>query len=122
MVGNIRGSDITSGSVIAPYFPPFPMRGFGALRYVFVLYKQDAEIDFSALAEVDFDDPTTAFARRSFSSYQFLRQHQDILTPAALLLPIESRRFRQINLLRQTRYEGTVLQLRLARARPTSSV
>jgi len=83
MVGNIRGSSFSSGTSIVPYLPPFPMRGFGPLRYVFVLYKQDALIDFSALTEVGFDDPATAFARRSFSSYQFLKQHQDVLTPAS---------------------------------------
>jgi len=83
MVGNIKGSDLSSGSAIVPYFPPFPMRGFGALRYVFSLYKQDALIDFSALTDAGFDDPQSAFARRSFSSYHFLKQHQDILTPAS---------------------------------------
>jgi len=83
MVGNISGSCVSSGAVVVPYIPPFPLSGFGPLRYVFVLYKQDARIDFSALTEANFDDATTALARRSFSSYQFLRQHQDVLTPAS---------------------------------------
>lgn len=83
MVGNIRGSSVSSGTPVVPYLPPFPMRGFGPLRYVFVLYKQNALIDFSALTGLGFDDPTTAFANRSFSSYQFLMKHQDVLTPAS---------------------------------------
>jgi len=83
MVGNIRGSSVSSGTPIVPYLPPFPMRGFGPLRYVFVLYNQNSLIDFSALTEFSFNDPTTALATRSFSSYQFLKQHQDVLTPAS---------------------------------------
>ena len=79
MVGNIRGSSVSSGTSIVPYLPPFPMRGFGPLRYIFVLYKQDSLIDFSGWTDASFDDPTTAFATRSFSSYQFLKQHQGAL-------------------------------------------
>jgi large subunit ribosomal protein L38 len=47
MVGNIHGSDLTSGDRLCDYLPPFPPFGTGYHRYAFVLYKQEARIDFS---------------------------------------------------------------------------
>ena len=40
MVSNIKGNDLSTGQVIAPYLQPFPAFGTGYHRYVFVLFKQ----------------------------------------------------------------------------------
>ena len=40
MVTNIKGSDINTGQVIAPYLQPFPPFGTGFHRFVFILFKQ----------------------------------------------------------------------------------
>ena len=40
MVGNIKGSDIASGQTVCDYLQPFPPKGTGYHRYIFVLYKQ----------------------------------------------------------------------------------
>lgn len=45
--GNIKGSDVSSGEVLCDYLQPFPPRGIGYQRMVFVLYKQHGRIDFS---------------------------------------------------------------------------
>lgn len=82
MVGNIPGSSVDAGTTLVPYLPPFPPKGVGRLRYVFVLYKQETRLDFSALTDVSFQNEA-ALTQRSFSSYQFLREHQHVLTPAS---------------------------------------
>ena len=40
MVTNIKGNDINTGQVIAPYLQPFPPSGTGFHRFVFILFKQ----------------------------------------------------------------------------------
>ena len=40
MVGNVRGDDLSTGTVLCDYLQPFPPFGAGYFRYVFVLYKQ----------------------------------------------------------------------------------
>ena len=40
MVTNIKGNDIASGQVVAPYLQPFPPFGTGFHRFVFLLFKQ----------------------------------------------------------------------------------
>uniref|UniRef100_A0A8D0FJT7 Large ribosomal subunit protein mL38 n=1 Tax=Strix occidentalis caurina TaxID=311401 RepID=A0A8D0FJT7_STROC len=47
LVTNIPGNDIKSGKEICHYLPPFPARGTGYHRFVFLLFKQDCPIDFS---------------------------------------------------------------------------
>jgi hypothetical protein len=47
MVGNIRGSDLATGDLLCEYLQPFPPSGTGYHRYAFVLYKQEARIDFA---------------------------------------------------------------------------
>jgi phosphatidylethanolamine-binding protein (PEBP) family uncharacterized protein len=47
MVGNIRGSDLSTGDLLCEYLQPFPPSGTGYHRYAFVLYKQEARIDFA---------------------------------------------------------------------------
>ena len=97
MVGNIKGSDIESGKVVCDYLQPFPPKGTGYHRYVFVLYKQvsrptvqiirwkifpnlafhwicrhyfqESEIDFSAYQR---NPNSTSLEERTFSTKKFL--------------------------------------------------
>lgn len=47
--GNIPGNKIEHGETIVSYIRPFPPKGTGYHRHVFVLYKQDKKMDFSKL-------------------------------------------------------------------------
>jgi len=40
LVGNIPGNDLSKGAEICHYLQPFPARGIGYCRYIFILYKQ----------------------------------------------------------------------------------
>ena len=46
MVSNIKGNDVSTGQVIAPYLQPFPAFGTGYHRHVFVLFKQVNFLEF----------------------------------------------------------------------------
>ncbi|CAL1285618.1 unnamed protein product [Larinioides sclopetarius] len=48
-IGNIKGNSVKSGEVVCDYLQPFPMRGSGYHRLVFVLYKQKKKLDFSSM-------------------------------------------------------------------------
>lgn len=45
--GNIPGNNIEKGETLVEYLQPFPPKGTGYHRHIFVLYKQDKKIDFS---------------------------------------------------------------------------
>lgn len=47
--GNIPNGDVSKGELIVPYLQPFPPRGTGYHRHVFVLYKQDQNLNFDEL-------------------------------------------------------------------------
>ncbi|EAA06842.4 AGAP000652-PA [Anopheles gambiae str. PEST] len=79
-VGNIPNGDVTSGEELVPYLQPFPAKGTGYQRHIFVLYKQTSRLDFSQYRITDaFDLPA-----RTFRTLDFYRQHQDSITPAGL--------------------------------------
>ncbi|GFR00245.1 39S ribosomal protein L38, mitochondrial [Trichonephila clavata] len=80
-VGNIKGNNLKSGEVICDYLQPFPMRGSGYHRLVFVLYKQDKRIDFSNMKK---PVPCLSLEQRTFKTFDFYKEHQDNLTPAGL--------------------------------------
>nr|XP_027228607.1 39S ribosomal protein L38, mitochondrial-like [Penaeus vannamei] len=80
-VGNIQGGKLETGEVICNYLQPFPPRGTGYHRYVFVLYKQEKRIDFSEFKK---EQPCLLLKERSFSTLDFYRQMQDEVTPAGL--------------------------------------
>lgn len=67
---------------MADYLPPFPPRGLGYQRMVFVLYKQESRLDLSS-HKLDAKDYNN-LEKRTFSTLDFYRQHQDELTPAGL--------------------------------------
>ncbi|CAL1532330.1 unnamed protein product [Lymnaea stagnalis] len=80
-VGNIPGNDLNKGELICNYLQPFPPKGVGFLRYVFVLYKQDRIVDFSSIKK---PENCLSLRDRSFSSLDFYRKHQADLTPAGV--------------------------------------
>ncbi|KAL8589914.1 hypothetical protein ACOMHN_024001 [Nucella lapillus] len=81
MVANIPGSDVPGGETLCDYLQPFPVRGVGYLRYVFVLYCQNKRLDLSS-----FKRPPNcrSLAERTFSTLEFYRQHQKDITPACV--------------------------------------
>eukprot|EP00274_Cyanoptyche_gloeocystis_P003531 CAMPEP_0196652450 /NCGR_PEP_ID=MMETSP1086-20130531/1746_1 /TAXON_ID=77921 /ORGANISM="Cyanoptyche gloeocystis , Strain SAG4.97" /LENGTH=190 /DNA_ID=CAMNT_0041983001 /DNA_START=99 /DNA_END=671 /DNA_ORIENTATION=+ len=65
VIGNIEGSNLSSGDEVCPYMGPAPPRGTGLHRYVFVVYKQPGPIVFKPLDNVG-----------KFDSRQFAKDHQ----------------------------------------------
>jgi len=45
--GNIPGGDVSRGEKLLDYIQPFPVRGTGAHRFVFVLFEQNKVIDYN---------------------------------------------------------------------------
>lgn len=80
LVGNVA-DDLGSGDHLCSYLPPFPARGTGFHRYVYVLFKQDGRLDFSEDAR---PSPCHSLAERSFKTVDFYRKHQESMTPAGL--------------------------------------
>ncbi|TSL04199.1 39S ribosomal protein L38, mitochondrial [Bagarius yarrelli] len=81
LVGNIPGNAVLSGEEISHYMPPFPAKGTGFHRYVFVLFKQEAVVDFSSDVR---PKPCYSLQQRSFKTLDFYRKHEDQITPAGL--------------------------------------
>ncbi|KFP27595.1 hypothetical protein N325_08045, partial [Colius striatus] len=81
LVTNIPGNDIKSGKEICHYLPPFPAMGTGYHRFIFLLFKQDRPIDFSADVR---PLPCHSLKLRTFSTFDFYRKHEDAMTPAGL--------------------------------------
>lgn len=77
---NIEGNNVSGGQTIVPYFRAFPPKGTGYHRHVFVLYKQEKEIDVNQFKVGE----TDSLEKRTFSTVDFYRQFQDDLTPAGL--------------------------------------
>lgn len=44
--GNIPGGVVEAGEELCHYLPPFPARGTGFHRYIYVLFKQEGVINF----------------------------------------------------------------------------
>ncbi|GFS05859.1 39S ribosomal protein L38, mitochondrial [Elysia marginata] len=80
-IGNIPGSAMDKGEQICKYLQPFPPRGTGFLRYVFVLFKQEGKMDYAKLQR---SIGGGSLRERSFSMHQFYKAHQSSLTPAGL--------------------------------------
>merc|ERR1711915_275446 len=80
-IGNIHGNAINSGDLLCSYLAPFPPRGTGFHRYIFVLFKQEGSIN---LDEYKRPDNCKSLHERSFSTLDFYRKFQDVITPAGL--------------------------------------
>ncbi|XP_056325174.1 39S ribosomal protein L38, mitochondrial [Danio aesculapii] len=81
LVGNIPGRAVASGDQICPYLSPFPAKGTGLHRFIFILFKQDALVDFGSDVR---PVPCDSLKQRSFQTLDFYRKHQDLITPAGL--------------------------------------
>ncbi|OWF38006.1 39S ribosomal protein L38, mitochondrial-like [Mizuhopecten yessoensis] len=81
LVGNIPGDDISKGEELCSYIPPFPVRGTGFHRYVFVLYKQEKKIDFHQDKR---PDNCLSLKQRTFKTAEFYRRLEDDITPVSL--------------------------------------
>ncbi|NXH15935.1 RM38 protein, partial [Bucco capensis] len=81
LVTNIPGNDIRSGEELCHYLPPFPARGTGYHRFIFVLFKQDCPVD---CREDIRPVPCHSLKMRTFSTFDFYRKHEDAMTPAGL--------------------------------------
>jgi len=79
--GNIPGNDVQKGELLCDYMLPFPARGSGYCRYVFILYKQDKKMDYS---DYRIATPCTNLTARTFSTYDFYKSLQDNITPTGL--------------------------------------
>ncbi|KAM5136076.1 large ribosomal subunit protein mL38 [Mantella aurantiaca] len=81
LVGNIVGNRVASGDEICHYFPPFPARGTGYHRYVFVLFKQEERIDYTQETR---PNPCHSLKLRTFKTLDFYRKYQEKMTPGGL--------------------------------------
>ncbi|XP_041818977.1 39S ribosomal protein L38, mitochondrial [Chelmon rostratus] len=81
LVGNIPGGAVQAGEELCHYLPPFPARGTGFHRYVYVLFKQEGPIGFQEDAR---PSPCHSLVDRTFKTVDFYRKHQDHMTPAGL--------------------------------------
>ncbi|KAL2101849.1 hypothetical protein ACEWY4_003610 [Coilia grayii] len=81
LVGNIPGNSLSSGQEVCHYLPPFPAKGTGFHRFVFVLFKQEAAINY---ADDSRPSPCYSLKERTFKTLDFYRKHQDLMTPASL--------------------------------------
>ncbi|RUS71199.1 hypothetical protein EGW08_021035 [Elysia chlorotica] len=80
-VGNIPGSAVDKGEQFCQYLQPFPPRGAGFLRYVFILFKQEGKLDFENLQH---SIQSSSLKDRSFSMHEFYKSFQSNMTPAGL--------------------------------------
>lgn len=64
-----------------PYMRPIPAFGIGYCRYIFTLYKQDKKIDFK---DYQHDKPCFKLEDRNWSTKDFYKKYQDVITPAGL--------------------------------------
>uniref|UniRef100_V9KSM8 Large ribosomal subunit protein mL38 n=2 Tax=Callorhinchus milii TaxID=7868 RepID=V9KSM8_CALMI len=81
LVGNIPGDSVREGDEICHYFPPFPAKGTGYHRFIFILFKQDERIDFKEDCR---PSPCHNLERRTFTTFDFYKKHQGLMTPAGL--------------------------------------
>ncbi|XP_075974136.1 mitochondrial ribosomal protein L38 [Anticarsia gemmatalis] len=80
LVANIPGNAIEKGEIIVDYLQPFPLKGTGYHRYVFVLYKQNGLVKYD-VPKVTSSSP---LEERTFETRLWYQQNQDDITPAGL--------------------------------------
>ncbi|XP_034050397.1 39S ribosomal protein L38, mitochondrial [Thalassophryne amazonica] len=81
LVGNIPGGAVHDGEELCHYLPPFPPRGTGFHRYIYLLFKQDGPINFHQDVR---PSPCHSLEHRTFKTVDFYRKHQDYMTPTGL--------------------------------------
>ncbi|KPJ11126.1 39S ribosomal protein L38, mitochondrial [Papilio machaon] len=80
LVANIPSNNIERGDTIIEYLRPFPLKGTGYHRYVFILYKQSEKISYD-LKNVTSSSP---LEDRTFVTREWYQKHQDSITPSGL--------------------------------------
>lgn len=81
MVGNVPSGAVQEGEELCHYLPPFPAKGTGFHRYIYVLFKQDGHINFNEDVR---PTPCHSLEERTFKTVEFYRKHQDHMTPIGL--------------------------------------
>ncbi|KAL9886260.1 mitochondrial ribosomal protein L38 isoform 1-T1 [Glossina fuscipes fuscipes] len=81
-IANIPNGEVSKGEVLIDYLQPFPPKGIGFQRFVFVLYKQKKKIDFNSFKMDKMSN--NHLEKRTFKTLDFYRQYQDEITPAGL--------------------------------------
>ncbi|KPP63245.1 39S ribosomal protein L38, mitochondrial-like [Scleropages formosus] len=81
LVGNIPGNAVQSGEELCHYMPPFPVKGTGFHRFIFILFKQDKVINYEQHSR---PSPCYSLKERTFKTLEFYKMHQDHMTPAGL--------------------------------------
>ncbi|XP_034564713.1 39S ribosomal protein L38, mitochondrial [Notolabrus celidotus] len=81
LVGNIPGGAVQAGEELCHYLPPFPAKGTGFHRYIYVLFKQEGHINFQEEVR---PSPCHSLVDRTFKTVEFYRKHQDNMTPVGL--------------------------------------
>ncbi|CAG9763136.1 unnamed protein product [Ceutorhynchus assimilis] len=79
-VANIPGNKIQNGETIVEYLQPFPPKGTGYHRHIFILYKHSKKLDFSP-----YKTQGLTLTDRTFNTYDFYKTLQDNITPAGLV-------------------------------------
>ncbi|XP_071958955.1 large ribosomal subunit protein mL38-like [Antedon mediterranea] len=80
LVTNVPGESVNNGQVIYDYLQPFPPKGTGYHRFVYVLFKQEGKFDLSEQMQL----PCCNSHSRTFSTLEFYKRYQDIITPAGV--------------------------------------
>lgn len=81
LIGNIPGNDVSRGEKLVDYIQPFPVRGTGAHRLIFVLFEQNKHIDYTYVRR---PSPCTELEERSHRTVDFFTDHADDLRPVGL--------------------------------------
>lgn len=71
---------MSKGEQLVPYLQPFPPKGVGYQRHIFILFKQTKKLDLNAYKV----DQPLDLSKRTFSTLEFYRKLQDDITPAGL--------------------------------------
>ncbi|CAK8683945.1 unnamed protein product [Clavelina lepadiformis] len=80
-VANIKGNDLLTGEQLIDYLPPFPARGTGYHRMVFLLFQQTRVLDFSSERR---NLPCCLLRNRTFKTKNFYKKFQVDLIPASV--------------------------------------
>jgi large subunit ribosomal protein L38 len=78
--GNIENGDGNTGKEYIDYIQPFPMRGTGWHRCVFLLFEHKNKIEF----DLKSNDSSSKFSKRDFKTLKFYLNNQKDLVPVGL--------------------------------------
>ncbi|KAK2193835.1 hypothetical protein NP493_5g13008 [Ridgeia piscesae] len=81
MVGNIPGGDVSKGQVLCNYLRPFPPKGTGFHRHIFVLFKQSGTIN---LDKYQRPANCTSLKERTFRMVDFYKDLESQVVPMGL--------------------------------------